>query len=142
MAAYGAHVRNRGVSSGKHKARAQTVALAFRAISTTMQLEGKFNPLAESQNKYPKAISQLLEGYTREDPPPQPKLAIPIMVPEYIQLTNRGKSDKNDAIANLCIIAFYYLLRVGEYTYHKPSDTRRSEQFRIKDIVFGITKNV
>jgi hypothetical protein len=135
LAAYGAHVRNRRISPRKHKARAQTVALAFRAISTTMQLEGQFNPLADAQNKYPKAISQLLEGYKRADPPAKPKLAIPIMVPEYIQITYTGKSDKHDAIGDLVIIAFYYLLRVGEYTYHKPSDKRRTQQFRVKDIV-------
>ena len=136
LAAYGAHVRNRGFSSSKHKARSQTVALAFRAISTTMQLEAKFNPLATSQNKYPKAISQLLEAYKRQDPPSQPKLAIPVMIPEYIQLINSEKSDKHDAIGDLCIIAFYYLLRVGEYTYHRPLDRRRTQQFRLQDVAF------
>jgi hypothetical protein len=33
-------------------------------------------------------------------------------------------------------IAFYYLLRVGEYTGHRKKDRRRTKQFRVCDITF------
>jgi hypothetical protein len=33
-------------------------------------------------------------------------------------------------------IAFYYLLRVGEYTSHRRNDRRRTQQFRACDITF------
>ena len=33
-------------------------------------------------------------------------------------------------------IAFYYLLRVGEYTGHRKKDRRRTKQFRACDVTF------
>ena len=88
--------------------------------------------MADVQGKYPKVIQQLLEGYRREDPPAQPKLAVPLTVPQYILLT--AKDQETQAIADLSIIAFYYLLRVGEYTRHRVKDKKRTKQFRVKDI--------
>ena len=88
--------------------------------------------MADAQEKYPKAIQQLLEGYKREDPPAQPKLAVPLTVPQYLLLT--AKDQETQAIADLSIIAFYYLLQVGEYTRHRVKDKRRTKQFRVKDI--------
>ena len=108
--------------------------MAFRSISTTLKLDVKQNPLADAQGKYPKAIQQLLEGYRREDPPAQPKLAVPLTVPQYLLLA--AKDQEKQAIADLAIIAFYYLLRVGEYTRHRVKDKRRTKQFRVKDIAF------
>ena len=84
LAAYGRHVRCGGLSAKKHTVCAQTVALAYRAISTSLQLECKSNPLVEEEGKYPKAISMLLETYKREDPPPKPKLAVPVAVAEMM----------------------------------------------------------
>ena len=88
--------------------------------------------MADAQGKYPKAIQQLLEGYRREDPPAQPKLAVPLTVPQYLLLVAKGQ--EKQAIADLSIIAFYYLLWVGEYTCHKVKDKRQTKQFRVKDI--------
>ena len=136
LAAYGRHVRNGCLSPGKHKASAQTVALAFRAIATQCQLDSKFNPLAAAQGGYPKKIGMLLEGYRREDPPPQPRLAVPVAVPNLIYMCMANKGDKEKCVGDLSLIAFYYLLRVGEYTHHKPSDKRRTQQFRLCDIAF------
>ena len=94
LAAYGRHVRFGGLSRRKFKVRAQTVALAYRAITTSLQLDGQPSPLVESQGKYPKAISLLLEGYSREDPPPQPQLAVPVAVPEMMYIQGiAGKSE-------------------------------------------------
>jgi hypothetical protein len=36
--------------------------------------------------------------------------------------------------ADLCIIAVFFLLRVGEYTYQKPTQRRRTTQFCLKGI--------
>jgi hypothetical protein len=48
-----------------------------------------------------------------------------------------GANDLDKAIGDLTIIAFYYLLRVGEYTIkNKRNNTKQTVQFRIKDITF------
>ena len=49
-----------------------------------MQLEGQPSTLVDTQGKYPKAISQLLEGYKMDNPPPEPKLAVPVTVPNHL----------------------------------------------------------
>jgi hypothetical protein len=40
------------------------------------------------------------------------------------------------AIGDMCLIAFYFLLWVGEYTSHGHNQSRRTKQFRAKDITF------
>ena len=80
--------------------------------------------MVDAEGKYPKAISQLLEGFRRDDPPTQPKLAVPLAVPLYLLEAARSRGEREKAIADLALIAFYFLLRVGEYTYHKPSERR------------------
>ena len=135
LAAYGRHVRYGGLSPKKHKVCAQTVALSFRAISTSLQLDGQPNPLVEAEGKYPKAIRMLLETYKREDPPSKPQLAVPVAVPEMMYMLGvNGKTEQKKCVGDFGLIAFYYLLRVGEYTYVKDTERRRTQQFRLQDV--------
>ena len=128
LAAFAHHVRSGGVSNRAHQVRTQTVQVALRAISTKIQLDGQQSPVVDSQGKYPKKISELLESYRREDPPPTPKLAVPLSVPRFMLInTYSSKSAKAKSIGDMAIIAFYFLLRVGEYTYHRPSENRRTK---------------
>ena len=80
----------------------------------------------------------------REDPPSVPQLAVPIAVPEHV-LKKAYESEDNilHAIGDLSLIAFYYLLRVGEYTKPKwvtINGTRkratRTTQFSVGNIGF------
>ena len=119
LAAFAQHVRTGGVSTRQRKVRAQKVQVALRAISTTLQLNGEQNCLADTQGRYPKAIIQLLEGFRQADPPSQPKLTIPLQVSCTLFLQSIGSHPKQQVVGNLALIAFYYLLQVGEYTYHK-----------------------
>ena len=91
--------------------------MALRAITATLLLDGKQSPLGKEKDGYPKPIKQLLEGYKRQDPPPQPKLAVPLSVPRHLVAKAACTlCPKTKAIRDMTIIAFYYLLRVGEYT--------------------------
>ena len=81
LAAFAHHVCTGGIRGTNRKVCAQTVQVALRAISSTLILDRKQSPLGSAKEDYPKVIVQLLEGYKRTDPPPQPKLAVPITVP-------------------------------------------------------------
>jgi hypothetical protein len=77
----------------------------------------------------------MIEGYQRQDPPPKPKLGVPVQVATTaaraaILTTN----PLEQAINNLVNIAFYFLLRVGEYTYVSTKKRTRTIQFRVQDI--------
>ena len=85
-----------------------------------------------------------MEGYKRCDPPATPQLAVPIMVPEECQKqAYETKDPRQHAMGDLAIIAFYYLLRVGEYTKPKftmvngkTKRTTRTQQFKVANIGF------
>ena len=67
----------------------------------------------------------MLDRWKKEDPPAMKKLPIEVDIPEYpVERAMEADADEGQkAIANLTLIAFYFLLRVGEYTYRK----RRNE---------------
>ena len=83
-----------------------------------------------------------MEGWRRQDPPAIPQLAIPVTVPnQMVESANTSKSSITKATADLALIAFYYLLRIGEYTRPRnPNNarpnTKRTIQFRVGDIGF------
>ena len=62
--------------------------MVIRAISMTMQFEGQPSPVVDAQDIYPKAISRLLEGYKRIDPPLEPKLAVTVTIPNHLAQHN------------------------------------------------------
>jgi hypothetical protein len=82
----------------------------------------------------------------REDPPSIPQLAVPVSVPIQcykIAYQATATTAKDRATADLILIAFFYLLRVGEYTTPRRVKKNnewvratRTIQFRTKDIGF------
>jgi hypothetical protein len=69
----------------------------------------------------------MIEGFRREDPPSTPQLAVPITVANACFETALKSTDtKVQTTGQLVLIAFYYLLRVGEYT--KPRMVTRNNQ--------------
>ena len=124
--------------------RVQSVTQALAAISTTIELAGESSPIYKTEKAYKLPVARLIEGYRREDPPSTPQLALPIAVPE--QCLKAGRQSNNPylkAIGELSIIAFYYLLRVGEYTkprmaiYNgKTKRATRTIQFSVGNVGF------
>ena len=89
-------------------------------------------------------IGRMVEGFRREDPPSIPQLAIPITVPNAcMKAALHTSSPPEKATGELILIAFYYLLRVGEYTkpkYIQQSGKRirstRTVQFTVSNVGF------
>ena len=83
----------------------------------------------------------MLQGWKKEDPPVMKKLPVEADVPDYIasigELPTSNELDK--AVGDLSLIAFYYLLRVGEYTVKSHrNETKQTIQFRLQDVTFFI----
>ena len=115
VGAFAARVR-RGVYGLKGQVRVGTVSDALSAISKTIELAGKRSPLYRADTKYQLVIERQLEGYRRLDPPSVPQLAVPVSIAKTAFLQGIRRTDKDNAIGCLVITAFYFLLRVGEYT--------------------------
>jgi hypothetical protein len=136
LSTFAERVRNGDYGSG-NRVRASTVQVALCAIGKTFEMDGRANPTYRSEGKYWLPIERQIEGYRRQDPPAQHKLAVPVSLIEYlVELGKHSPSEKVAAICDMCTIAFYYLLRVGEYTGHRQLDRRRTKQFRACDITF------
>ena len=81
----------------------------------------------------------MLDGFRKADPPTMKKLPLGIDVPEYISLCSMQPhaTAQEHATADLILIAFYYLLRVGEYTVKGTrQQTKQTVQFRMMDVTF------
>ena len=66
----------------------------------------------------------MIEGYRRTDPPTVPQLAVPVTVPHESYKRAIASTDPLVKRAGcLMMVAYYFLLRVGEYT--KPRLARR-----------------
>ncbi len=89
-------------------------------------------------------IERMIEGMRREDPLPRPQLAVPVsLVRAAAERAKKTGNPKTLAMSDLIIVAFFYLLRSGEYTKPryvnrngKKIKATRTVQFRIKDIGF------
>jgi hypothetical protein len=138
LGAYAEYVRlgHGNVSNGQGKCRTQKVELALRAISQTLELDGMPSPVLTSQGTYPLSLKRQLDSYRKQDPPTKSKLALPFSVLEYLQSIHQPTtSQRQQATVDLCIIAWFYLLRVGEYTRPRTKSTQTTP-IRVCDITF------
>jgi hypothetical protein len=120
--------------------RADTVCSALTAIGQTIALAHGNNPRKlEGSNRFIPQLQQVLDGYRKEDPVLLKKLPVEADVPEFLVDTGYASegSNLNKAIGDLSLIAYYYLLRVGEYTTKsKHENTQQTVQFKMEDIRF------
>ena len=139
LSGFAAHVRS-GIYGRKKQVRAGTVNSALTAIGTTISLARGINPtkVDHTNNLLPR-LAQMLEGWRKSDPPTVKKLPVAIDIPELLAEVGRdpAANELDKAIGDLVLIAFYYLLRVGEYTIkgHR-NNTKQTVQFRLQDVTF------
>jgi hypothetical protein len=117
-----------------------TVSSALTAIDQTIALACAANPkkVAGSECLLP-CLQFMLDGYQKGDPPTWKKLPVQANVLELLVETAHqpGKPAQQQATADLTMIAFYYLLRVGEYTVKgSRNSTKQTVQFKYEDVSF------
>jgi hypothetical protein len=138
LQAFAAFVQQGSVGRGRQVG-AQAVQVALHAIGAHFELDARPDPCYRNGTtpKHWKAIEQQIEGYRRADPVPQAKLAVPVSVPRWCVTKGlKSATTKSRAIGDLTNAAFYYLLRVGEYTYLGTKQRQRTQQFRVRDVKF------
>jgi len=81
----------------------------------------------------------MMAGWKKVDPPTIKKLPVAIDIPELVSKVGRAPNanELDKAIGDLTLIAFYYLLRMGEYTIKgNRNGTKQTVQFRLQDVTF------
>jgi hypothetical protein len=81
----------------------------------------------------------MYDGWRKEDPATTKQLPVEADVPEL--LADRGlrasATERDRAVGDLTLIAFYYLLRIGEYTMKgNRNETKQTVQFKWEDMTF------
>jgi hypothetical protein len=114
----------------------QTIALARNDNPTKVNGPDKFLP----------ALQVMLDGYSKSDPPTRKMLPVEAYVPNLLVEMGYGKGDSThtQAIGDLAMIDFYYLLQIGEYTVKGKKNntkTKQTVQFKLKNLKF-FKKNI
>jgi hypothetical protein len=118
---------------------AQTVEKALRHVAQAFVLEGYPDPRrAGAGTDLDLPFTHLLKSFRARDPAPKPQVALPV---HAIDRAAAARNDQNAsprevATAHLIVMAFYFLLRVGENTLPPGHRLTRTVQFRICDIRF------
>jgi hypothetical protein len=114
--------------------RSRTVEDAVRAIGQTFALLGASDPRLTASGKQDFRLGRTWTAFGKEDPPPNRVKPLPVAVLHHVMQCAHNAPPPNHllhAIADMICIAFFFLLRPGEYT-SSSSDTT---PFRAKDVV-------
>ncbi len=110
----------------------KTVARALRAVGQTLAALGQPDPRLTTQGTIDLRLTRQLAAYGKEDPPPTRNKPVPTSVLrkaiEYRRLAN---SSKAQAIVDMLLLGFYFMLRPGEYAHTK---SKESCPFRFKHL--------
>ena len=83
----------------------------------------------------------MLDGWSKEDPPTLKKLPVEADVPELLakQGLMPNADERTKAVGDWALVAFYYLLRVGEYTVKRTrNNEKQTKQYKLEDVSFFI----
>jgi hypothetical protein len=120
--------------------RAGTVCTAITAIGQTIAMANGENPTKMlGLEKFFLRLQQCIKGYRKQDPVSQMKLPVEADIPKYLVecALDPSTNELHKAVGDLSLIAFYYLLRVGEYTTKgKRDNSKQTVQFKMEDIHF------
>ena len=103
-------------------------------------MDRKYNPLKmNGSDKLLQPLQLLMAGYKKWDKPVEKKLPVEADVVELLCVLGQviGATQRDAVVGDWALIAFYYLLRVGEYTEKSSrGDTKQTVPFRMKDVTF------
>jgi len=108
-----------GYYGRRKQVQAATVSCAVMAIGQKIDVEHQINPTKmPASDKLLPRIAEMLARWAKLDPPTQKKLPVEADVPEFLSeiACACSASELTKAVGDLALIAFYYLLRIGEYT--------------------------
>ena len=84
-------------------------------------------------------LGQMLDGWRKTGGPILKKLPVEADIPEYLVTMDLqpAASETDKAVGDLALIAFYYLLRIGEYTIKGTrNESKPTQQFKVADVTF------
>jgi hypothetical protein len=130
----------RGLYGQGKRVQTVTVVGALTAVGQEIALACGENPtkVTGSKKLLPR-LQQIYDGWCKEDPPMTNQLSVEAHIPELLaEKGHEGSAMKLErAIGDLSLVAFYYLLHIGEYTVKGTRNkNKQTVQFKYEDITF------
>ena len=124
-------VRSGQLSASGRNLKSRSVEDYLRAVGQTNELLGLKDPhKAASSNAIDFRIKRMLRSYAKKDPPPNRVKPIPVQVLHRIAAIAQSADELTKGICDMILLAFFFLLRPGEYT-DSQSDTT---PFQLQDV--------
>jgi hypothetical protein len=117
----------------RHKpVKARTVEDGIRAVGQAHARLGAPDPRKDAHGGIDFRIQRQIKAYTKDDAPPLRVKPVPIIIIIFIisQAFGETRDTAEMAIADMIVIAFFFLLRPGEYTGTLSDDAA----FKIEDV--------
>lgn len=123
--------RTGAIAPSHRQVRSRTVEDAVRSVGQTFAAVGTNDPRLNSFGKIDFRLQRQLACYSKQDPPPNRVKPIPVPILQHVMAAAiTAARPFSIAVADMIAIAFFFLLRPGEYT-GKKSDT---QPFRLADV--------
>ena len=102
-----------------------------RAVAQTYLALGATDPRTDQDGKIDFRIRRMLNSYSKDDPAPNRVKPVPVPVLRRIlSVAAAARDPLNKAIADMICVAFFFLLRPGEYAISASEST----PFELKDV--------
>eukprot|EP00804_Cyclotella_cryptica_P015306 CCRYP_005414-RA/>CCRYP_005414-RA protein AED:0.57 eAED:0.10 QI:0/0/0/1/0/0/2/0/539 len=116
-----------------HPIRARSAEAYVRHVAQTFLHMGAEDPRLTSIGKIDFRLQRMVAAWKKKDSPPCRVKPVPIRIIRHIAYLARHSTSSNSllvAVADMIIIAFFFLLRPGEYT----DSNQESTPFRFSDV--------
>ena len=91
----------------------------------------------QGDKRFVPCLAILLDGYEKDDPPTTKKLPVEADIPELLVKVGLGfgATALAAAVGDLSMMAFYYLLYIGEYTVKSTRQgSKQTVEFKMEDV--------
>ena len=131
---YAQRYRTGEIAPHHNPVRSKTVADSLRAVGQTFAFMGTDDPRLDTYGNIDFRLRRQFAGYKRQDPPPDRVKPIPVQIIRHLlAIAHSTANDGNQAVADMIALAFFFLLRPGEYT-----TTTDNRPFYLEDIELWI----
>ena len=124
-------VRHGTLSARSNKIKSRSAEEYVRSVAQTYLSLGGPDPRLDLGGNVDFRINRMLKAYSKQDPPPNRVKPVPIQVIRRIlMIAIASNTALNLGIADMIVIAFFFLLRPGEYAISQSEST----PFEWKDV--------
>ena len=133
---FGQRYRDDRLAPSRRQVKSRTVEDAIRAVAQKYTGLGTPDPRKNPFGKLDFRLARQLRSYAKADAPPLRVKPVPITIVSHVlhRAHNHNPHSDAKAVADMLCIAFYFLLRPGEYT----GTTTDDHPFLIQDVVLHL----